>query len=145
MYKLKAKFEKNNSRGHFLHDETYISNGHFLIKQDMVKDCDKWKKVIGVADSSVFERIIDAVNCSGLKTYLQTPYMFDSGMGYARVFTSMDGENVAVQEEYVVAFDIDRLEGLSEYDALKSTDGVIVMPMRLPEKFANWNKQEKVA
>lgn len=128
---LPKKFEMKRKDYPFVYNENWISNGHFMVRKESVKDCFKYC----LPDERA------QINCDRIypeKTdsdWEKTDIIYDAGdVGYLRVFKCKESnKTVCFKDEYINHFDIKSMKGNSEelMSPFVSSDGVVVlMPCR---------------
>lgn len=126
MFTLPKRFEIKDRSAPWVHDEKWISNGHFAVAKAMVKDSYKY------CAPGPGEREVERCKPQNpSKTFHKTDMLFDHGAYYARVFKSFDGEEVFLRECYVQHFELDTLKGTDKDSPfINENESVFLMPCR---------------
>lgn len=127
LFSLPKKFEFKSEKHPYAHNENWISNGHFMIKKDLIKDHLKycWNEERAIIN---LDRIVPSKTNSKWKI---TNIIYDIGaLGYLRVFKCIEsGKTVCFKDDYIKHFKIEYLLGDNEnlFHQFISEDGSFVI------------------
>jgi hypothetical protein len=109
--KLPKKFEMKHREYPFVYDDNWISNGEFMVKKQMIKDC--FKHCIPNEEARFeFENYVPQDTDSN---WVKTDMLFDNGNScYLRVFKCIElGKIICFKDEYINHFNIKSMNGKS--------------------------------
>lgn len=128
LHNLPKKFEMKSREVPYFYNDTWITNGCFMIKKDVVKDSFKYCKP---TDNSIpdLERVIPL---SIGRKWIKTNRIIDNGdNGYIRIFVDFGNNEGHFSDEYITHFKIDTLFGDYDLSPFVNEDQTIVlMPLR---------------
>jgi hypothetical protein len=127
---LPKKFERSYGPAPYVYNEKWISNGHFAVKKELIKDCVRYCVDSEQAKVDI-DRIIPEYKSSF--EWIKTDRLFDKGkLGYLRVFECKQlNKEVCFKEEYVKHFNLNKLYGECEQASfLNETETLLIMPCR---------------
>jgi len=121
---LPKRFEMDGRAVPYFYDETHITNGHWIIPRELLKD--SFRYCYPCESQPDIQRLIPLHNP---KTYRKTNRLYSFADTYAREFTC-DGELIYFREDYVAFFDIKVIKGKNPEDVCITENGIVLMPMR---------------
>ena len=128
---LPKRFEMEFRDYPFVYNDNWISNGHFMVKKQVVKDSFKYCSLDEGAQvdcDRIFPTEIDG-------EWIKTDTLYDNGsLGYLRVFKHLKlNKTICFKEDYIKHFDIQSVRGHSyELNSAYVSDNgnVVLMPCR---------------
>lgn len=106
---LPKRFQISNKEYPFFHNDNWISNGHFMIKKELVKDSFKYchpnERAIVELDR-IFPQTADS-------EWKKTDIIYDCGkLGYLRVFKNEElNKTICFKDDYIQHFNLNSLKG----------------------------------
>lgn len=127
---LPKKFERSYGEAPYVHDEIWLSNGHFAVKKELIKDSFKYCFNIEQARANI-ERIIPKSKSNYYWTITDRLFQKEKG-AYLRVFECKDlKKETYFDEVYIKHFNLDILYGDSEFEPFLNYDeSFLIMPCR---------------
>lgn len=140
LFNLPKKYEMKFRQVPFVHDDNWISNGHFMVKKEIIKDFYKYCGENEDAKANLGRIVPQDINI----LWKKTNRIIDKGdAGYLRIFICEDTEEeVFFNDDYINHFKIQTLKGSCENNPFISDDEKIVI-MSIRNNNTNVKKGDK--
>lgn len=123
---LPKKYERDKQLPYFYND-TWITNGQFLCKRELIKDDFKYCKP-SPNNRDDIERVIPLEQG---KRFIKTDKLYDDNSTYLRIFICEESqETICFRDDYISFFNIDFLFGQQGYPFITENRDIILMPFR---------------
>lgn len=116
----------------FVYSDGWISNGYFAIKEELVKDCNKYKSFYSGEMPSI-KKMVPDFECTGSNCFIKSRNLIERDGVYMRCFIH-DELEVYIDERLVKAFKIENLYQQTINNICLSKDSSLILsPMRSRE------------
>ena len=142
---LPKSFERKWSATPYLHNDRFITNGHFLVPRFLVKEDYKYCPPLEVAKRDDIDRVVPSEETARF-VYVKTNRLFDYGDFYVREFEckehfSEEARKAYLNEDYVKFFEIEKINGSNQLNPFVCLlTNVVIMPCRDPQTMKEGKK-----